>query len=126
MSERDRQNRELVALRVEDVEPQDGLNVVLTIDSSGVFDRRVTDRVVPWSAIAGLSTASVRNQNFCVLSLSRPRAEFVTHPLKRLLLATSAPFTGGGLYIGAQGLDATFEDIDYELSRQFKALHAPA
>ncbi len=33
VSERDRQNREMVALRVEDVEPQDGLNVVLTIDS---------------------------------------------------------------------------------------------
>jgi cell division protein FtsI/penicillin-binding protein 2 len=33
VSERDRQNREMVALRVEDIEAQDGLNVVLTVDS---------------------------------------------------------------------------------------------
>ena len=34
VTETDRQQRELVALRDEDVQPRDGLNVVLTIDAA--------------------------------------------------------------------------------------------
>jgi hypothetical protein len=99
---------------------------VLTIDANGVFDRRATDRVIPWAAISDVGLASVSNQSFCVLTLSRPVSEFIDNPLKRLMQALNAPFTRGGVAIGGKGLDVSDDDVECELRRRFKALHAPA
>jgi hypothetical protein len=100
--------------------------IVLTIDAAGVLDRRVTDRVIPWTAISDVSRQSVRNQAFCVLTLTRPVTEFIDNPVKRLMQALNAPFTGGGITVGGKGLDVSDDDIEYELRRRFKALRAPA
>lgn len=92
--------------------------VVLTIDRSGVFDRRVTDCPVPWEAIAHIRRSSILNHPFYVLSLSRPVTDFTTSPLKRLLLSLNSIYTDGGLYLMPSDLDVVLGDIEYEIRRR--------
>ena len=71
VTETDRQRRELVALREEDVEPRDGLNVVLTIDSviQHILEQELEDAMEKHSPVS-ISGLVVRPRTGEVLAMA--------------------------------------------------------
>jgi hypothetical protein len=93
----------------------------LVINARGVFDRRVADRVIPWSAIRSASIRSIRGNPYLLLALSRPVGDFVDHVLKRMVLGVNAAFGFGDIYIHLSMLDVSGEEIE-EVFRHYKKL----
>ena len=68
---------------------------VLTIDDTGVFDRRSMDRKVPWSEVHGISAITVRGKPFYYLDVGEPLNRFTDNGLKRWFLGLNQGFSKG-------------------------------
>jgi hypothetical protein len=84
---------------------------VLVIDETGIFDRRAKDRPLPWSAIAHIRTTRIGHQRFYLVQPSVPLRQFADGRYKRAVLALNRPWTRNGFFVGANGLDVSFEQI---------------
>lgn len=93
---------------------------VLLINEAGLFDRRATDRMVPWPAVADIREARVRNQRFYALELSQPLRQFVDDRYKRMLLGLNRPWVRNGIFVNASGLSASHEEIGIAMRRYWK------
>lgn len=82
----------------------------LVVDHHGLFDRRVVDKPIPWSAVSGVKESRVRTRVFFNISLSRPVSEFVVSRRKGILIALNQRL-GGGVYISANALTVDTEQI---------------
>jgi hypothetical protein len=78
--------------------------VVLSIDQSGLFDRRVADRPIPWNEIESFREMSTYRQRFFLLKLKEPHSAYTDSIAKRLLVGMNKIYCGGDVYVGAQGL----------------------
>jgi len=90
---------------------------VLLINEAGIFDRRATDRMVPWSAIAKIGEMRVRNQQFYLFELSQPARQFIDDRYKRSLSTLNRPWVRNGVFVGANGLTASHEQIGSALRK---------
>ncbi len=93
--------------------------VVLVIDQHGLFDRRAKDRQLPWSAIAHIAPTRVGWQRFYLVLSAVPLRQFTASRHKRALQALNRPWTRNGFFVGANGLDVSFEEIG-EAIRRFR------
>jgi hypothetical protein len=85
---------------------------VITISPEGIRDTRVAAAVIPWRAVAGISTWEFRRQKVMVLAL-RPGVEDQLH-LTRLARWGRGPNRAlgiDGLCITAQGLKTDYEAL---------------
>ncbi len=78
---------------------------VLHIDSHGIYDRRITDRPIPWSAIADITEMSIRRTTFFTVRLSQPLKGFVDSGLKRRCQSLNGLFGFQAVNLSASGLD---------------------
>ncbi len=89
---------------------------VVTIDETGVFDRRSMDRKVPWSEIEGVEAISVRGKPFYYLNVGDPVDRFTTSGLKRWLLNANHGFASG-VAVSPHSLDVAPQAIREALVR---------
>jgi hypothetical protein len=92
---------------------------VLSIDETGVFDRRWVDRAIPWSAIASSAVARIGFQSSIWLVLSAPLSDYTTGGPKRMLAKLGAfsrmlAVSCTELSIGVETIQAS---IDHYLQR---------
>ena len=93
---------------------------ILTINAAGIFDRRATDRVIPWSAVTRISEVKIRRQRFYLLELSQPLRQFVDDSYKRWLLRLNRPWVRNGVFVSANGLSATHDEIGAAVRKYWK------
>jgi hypothetical protein len=56
---------------------------ILRIDATGLYDKRVVDRVVPWHAVAFVRETKIGYQRFFFVMLDEPVEHFVDSPFRR-------------------------------------------
>jgi hypothetical protein len=83
----------------------------LTINQTGIFDRRVVDAIVPWTAIESAAERHFFGQNFVALYLSRPRQDFIQSPMKTMPALLNRPFGFGDINISFQALDISADSV---------------
>ena len=98
---------------------------VLIIDAEGIFDRRATDRVLPWSAIADIAEARIRRQRFWFVQPAVPLNQYAESRYKRWLIRLNGPWAGSGFFISASGLDVSYEAIGEAISRSWPTTPGP-
>ena len=85
---------------------------MLTISPEGFHDRRMTDEMVPWSAVRSVDAFRMSGQKM-VLAAIHPEAE-AGLSLKRVARAmreTNARLGADGLVVSTQGLKTTHEEV---------------
>jgi len=90
---------------------------VLVIDETGIFDRRAKDRLLPWTSIAHIVPTRVGRQRFYLVLSAVPLQQFTESRHKRALQALNRPWAGNGFFVGASGLDVSFERIGEAIHR---------
>jgi hypothetical protein len=84
---------------------------VLVIDEHGIFDRRAKDRSLAWALIAHIAATRIGRQRLYLIQPSVPLMQFTDRRYKRALQVLNRPWTGRGFFVGASGLDVSFEQI---------------
>jgi hypothetical protein len=97
---------------------------VLTIDEAGIFDRRATDRLVPWSVIANVGEMQIRSQRFYLFELSQPARQFINDRFKRFMSAMNRPWVRNGFFVGANGLNVSYAEIGSAI-QEHRTMQAP-
>jgi hypothetical protein len=98
-------------------------SVIVSISPAGVRDTRISEDVIPWSAIRGVTVGSLKGQRFITLAID-PEVE------KGLRLTRLAQWSGPmnaklgfhGLVLNPAGLDGTYDGIVQAFAR-FHPLH---
>jgi hypothetical protein len=85
---------------------------VLEIGPDGVLDRRLSPRVLPWSAVRGVGRTRVRRQEFVTLDLI-PGAEqgYFTGRTNRLVHWINQRAGFRGLHLNTVGLRCTADEL---------------
>jgi hypothetical protein len=86
--------------------------VVITMDAAGIRDTRISDKVIPWSAVRDISTWQSRSQRVMILAVD-PEFERQLHlsRLARMAREASRAFGADGLSIGANDLKTDYETL---------------
>jgi hypothetical protein len=93
-------------------------SAIVFISPAGIRDSRISEDIIPWHAILGMTARSYRRQNFITLAID-PEAE------KGIKLSRLARWSGpmnaklgfSGLVLNPAGLDGSFDDIVQALVR---------
>ncbi len=86
--------------------------VVLTLDAAGIRDTRISDKLIPWSAVRDISTWQSRSQRIMILAVD-PDFEHSLNLSRLARMAREASRTLGadGLSIGANDLKTDYETL---------------
>lgn len=86
---------------------------ILRVDGMGVLDRRVTDRTIPWSAIARITERQVRHQVIFNLHLTGYLSDFVDSNWQRFTQSLNGLFGLGRntISITANGLTVSADEL---------------
>ncbi|HWY60368.1 MAG TPA: STM3941 family protein [Rhizomicrobium sp.] len=89
---------------------------ILVIDTSGLVDRRIVDRAIPWDAIIDIRIWKQYGQRSLIFSLNRPVGDFCDNWFNWIMLKLNGIFFGGNvIYMNASGLDIGFDDLLREI-----------
>jgi hypothetical protein len=88
----------------------------LIVNQNGIFDRRVVDAMIPWTAIESAAERHFFGQHFVALYLSRPRQDFIRSPMKTMLALLNRPFGFGDINISFQALDISADSVRSAIS----------
>jgi hypothetical protein len=84
--------------------------VVVTIDPTGILDRRVSDQPIPWAKVLGVDVWSLDAQRFVILKLDPAfDAVFPTKAITRLTRGANKKLGADGVAINPQGLKISFD-----------------
>jgi len=89
----------------------------VVIDRHGIFDRRAKDRQLPWTSIAHIAPIRIGRQRFYLVVSSVPLRQFTDSRYKRMLTSLNRPWTRNGFFVGASGLDTSFEQLGEAIHR---------
>ena len=90
---------------------------ILVIDEVGILDRRAKDRPLPWTSVANIAATRIARQRFFLVQSSVPLSQFADSRYKKTLVALNRPWSGNSFFLGASGLDVSFEEIGEALRR---------
>jgi hypothetical protein len=86
--------------------------VIVSMDAQGIKDIRITEKVIPWSAVRDISTFEMRRQKMMLLAVD-PEFERQLNfsRLARLAREASRALGADGLCVTAQGLKISYEKL---------------
>jgi len=90
---------------------------VLIVNQDGILDRRVSDVVIPWTAIDAASEHYMARQHFISLHLNKPRTSFVSSNIQNFSLSVDKLVGLGDIHISLHGLDKPANAISTTISR---------
>ena len=91
---------------------------ILIIDRTGIRDTRMTETLLPWSAINSLSRLDMQTHKFLVLQLDPAfRATLPLSRKTRMGLAGNQAIGIDGIPFTMQGLDGSFADLEAAVQR---------
>jgi hypothetical protein len=85
-------------------------DVEIRIDANGIYWRRRSSQVIPWSAIDRITIGEVRGQRFACLFLRDPRA-FPSDGVTGMLGGANKALGFGDVALGATGTDRSFDQL---------------
>ena len=92
---------------------------VLTLDSEGLLDRRLTQQAIPWSAIRGVMPLQRGAQLMLVLDVVEPRQwSMSAHPLWALNRASARLTSSAELAVKVTGLEITLPALLAAIQRR--------
>lgn len=85
---------------------------VLTISRDGILDKRISETILPWRSIRGLSVRNVHRQSLLMVDLD-PSFAATLEMTKMARFARTSPVASGrgSLAIPTQGLDGSMDDL---------------
>ncbi len=99
---------------------------VVTLTPTGIHDRRLASREIPWAAIRGISTWSSHGQKILVLAVDPAvEATLGLSKIARMSRGANRSLGADGLCISAQGLAMNYDDL-LELAIAYASAHAGA
>lgn len=85
---------------------------IVEIGPDGILDRRLTPRLIPWSAVRHVHPTAVQRQRFVTLVLAPGAAEeLITGRMQRLLHRLNQRSGFPGLHVSAVGLRCTADEL---------------
>ena len=84
--------------------------VEIRIDAKGIYWRRRSTQVIPWSAIDRITIGEVRGQRFACLFLRDPRT-FPSEGVAGMLAGANKALGYGDVALGATGTDRSFDEL---------------
>jgi len=85
---------------------------VVTLSATGIHDRRLAAREIPWEAIRDISTWALQGQKVMVLAVDPAvEATLGLSTIGRLSRGPNRSLGADGLCISAQGLTASYEQL---------------
>jgi hypothetical protein len=86
--------------------------VVLTLDAEGIRDRRISDKVIPWSAVRNISTWQKQSQKVMILKIDPAfERQLGFSRFARMARQASRAFGADGLGIGANDLKTDYDTL---------------
>lgn len=86
--------------------------VVLTLDSEGIHDKRITDKVIPWNAVRGISTWQSQRQRIMIVAVDPDFERSLNlSRLARMAREASKRLGADGLSIGTNDLKTDHDTL---------------